>query len=56
MRIYCLLELKNLFILLLTKEKWEKLGSNFSVAIHDLVMHPRDGDLIAGTHGKSVGF
>ena len=34
---------------------WEKLGSNLpSVAIHDLVIHPRDGDLIAGTHGKSI--
>jgi len=34
---------------------WEKLGSNLpSVAVHDLVIHPRDGDLIAGTHGKSI--
>ena len=34
---------------------WEKLGSNLpSVAIHDLVIHPRDGDLIAGTHGQSI--
>ncbi|TDI88219.1 MAG: hypothetical protein E2O77_11700 [Caldithrix sp.] len=24
-----------------------------TVAIHDLVIHPRDGDLIAGTHGRS---
>jgi len=34
---------------------WEKLGSNLpSVAIHDLVIHPRDGDLIVGTHGRSI--
>tara|TARA_B100000925_G_scaffold65484_1_gene44507 strand:- start:269 stop:2179 length:1911 start_codon:yes stop_codon:yes gene_type:complete len=34
---------------------WEKLGSNLpTVAIHDLVIHPRDGDLIAGTHGRSI--
>ena len=34
---------------------WEKLGSNLpSVAVHDLVIHPRDGDLVAGTHGKSI--
>ena len=25
-----------------------------TVAIHDLVVHPRDGDLIAGTHGRSL--
>lgn len=25
-----------------------------TVAIHDLVVHPREGDLIAGTHGRSI--
>ncbi len=25
-----------------------------TVAIHDLVIHPREGDLIAGTHGRSL--
>ncbi len=24
------------------------------VAVHDLVIHPRDGDLVAGTHGRSI--
>ncbi|MFT5144474.1 MAG: photosystem II stability/assembly factor-like uncharacterized protein, partial [Thalassolituus oleivorans] len=24
------------------------------VAVHDLVLHPRDNDLIAGTHGRSI--
>ena len=34
---------------------WEKLGENLpTVAIHDLVIHPREGDIIAGTHGKSI--
>ena len=34
---------------------WEKLGSQLpTVAIHDLIIHPRDGDLIAGTHGRSI--
>ena len=34
---------------------WAKLGSQLpTVAIHDLVIHPRDGDLIAGTHGRSI--
>jgi len=25
-----------------------------NVAVYDLVIHPRDGDLIAGTHGRAV--
>ncbi|MCA8955155.1 MAG: hypothetical protein KDC87_03720 [Planctomycetes bacterium] len=25
-----------------------------TVAVHDLVIHPRDGDLVAGTHGRSI--
>lgn len=25
-----------------------------TVAIHDLIIHPREGDLIAGTHGRSI--
>ncbi len=34
---------------------WTRLMNNFpTVAIHDLVIHPRDGDLIAGTHGRSL--
>ena len=34
---------------------WEKLGNNLpTVAIHDLVIHPRDGDLVVGTHGRSI--
>ena len=30
------------------------MASMPNVAIHDLVIHPRDGDLIAGTHGRSL--
>jgi photosystem II stability/assembly factor-like uncharacterized protein len=34
---------------------WVRLGNNLpTVAVHDLVIHPRDGDLIAGTHGRSI--
>ena len=34
---------------------WIKLNNNLpTVAIHDLVIHPRDGDLIAGTHGRGI--
>lgn len=34
---------------------WTKLNNNLpTVAIHDLIIHPRDGDLIAGTHGRGI--
>jgi photosystem II stability/assembly factor-like uncharacterized protein len=34
---------------------WTRLMNNMpTVAFHDLVIHPRDGDLIAGTHGRSI--
>ncbi|MEO0337696.1 MAG: sialidase family protein [Bacteroidota bacterium] len=36
-------------------ENWLALMNNMpTVAVHDLVVHPRDGDLIAGTHGRSL--
>ncbi|MFC1555816.1 WD40/YVTN/BNR-like repeat-containing protein [candidate division KSB1 bacterium] len=35
--------------------KWTKLNLNMpTVAIHDLLIHPRDNDLIAGTHGRGI--
>ncbi|MBI3721528.1 MAG: hypothetical protein HY248_03160, partial [Fimbriimonas ginsengisoli] len=34
---------------------WSKLRTGFpTVAVHDLVVHPRDLDLIAATHGRSL--
>lgn len=34
---------------------WTKLNINMpTVAVHDLVIHPRDNDLIAGTHGRGI--
>jgi photosystem II stability/assembly factor-like uncharacterized protein len=34
---------------------WERLMQDMpTVAIHDLVIHPREGDLIVGTHGRSI--
>jgi hypothetical protein len=34
---------------------WEALGQGLpTVAVHDLVIHPRDGDVIAATHGRSI--
>ena len=36
-------------------QNWERLMNNMpTVAIHDLVIHPRDADLVAGTHGRSI--
>jgi hypothetical protein len=34
--------------------RWQPLNTDFPVVpVHDLVIHPRDGDLIAATHGRS---
>ena len=34
-------------------KKWSKLNNNLpTVAVHDLLVHPRDNDLIAATHGR----
>ncbi|HSC30037.1 MAG TPA: hypothetical protein VLD67_22340 [Vicinamibacterales bacterium] len=34
-------------------KKWSKLNNNMpTVAVHDLMVHPRDNDLIAATHGR----
>ena len=34
---------------------WQSLCNNLpTVAVHDLFIHPRDGDLVIGTHGRSV--
>jgi photosystem II stability/assembly factor-like uncharacterized protein len=36
-------------------KSWINMRSNLpTVAIHDLVIHPREADLIAGTHGRSI--
>jgi photosystem II stability/assembly factor-like uncharacterized protein len=34
---------------------WKKLNANMpTVAVHDVMVHPRDGDLIAATHGRGI--
>jgi len=34
-------------------KKWGRLNNNMpTVAVHDLMIHPRDNDLIAATHGR----
>jgi photosystem II stability/assembly factor-like uncharacterized protein len=36
-------------------QQWHRLNNNLpTVAVHDLIIHPRDGDLIAGTHGRGI--
>jgi photosystem II stability/assembly factor-like uncharacterized protein len=36
-------------------ESWATLGEGLpTVAVHDLVIHPREGDVIAATHGRSI--
>jgi photosystem II stability/assembly factor-like uncharacterized protein len=35
--------------------RWDRLMNGLpTVAVHDVIIHPRDGDLIAATHGRSV--
>jgi len=36
-------------------DSWQRFMNGFpTVPVHDLKIHPRDGDLIAGTHGRSI--
>ncbi len=36
-------------------KNWENLSTNLpTIAVHDLVQHPREGDLVIGTHGRGV--
>ena len=36
-------------------ESWESLSVNLpTTPVHDLVIHPRDGEMVIGTHGRSV--
>ena len=38
-----------------TGETWMAVGSGLpNVPVHDLAVHPRARELIAGTHGRSV--
>lgn len=35
--------------------KWSKLPNNLpTVAVHDIVIHPRENDLVIGTHGRGI--
>lgn len=43
------------FVSLNGGQSWNRLMNGLpTVAVHDLVIHPRDNDLIAGTHGRGV--
>lgn len=36
-------------------QSWQRLNNNLpTVAVHDMIIHPRDGDLIAATHGRGL--
>jgi hypothetical protein len=44
-----------LYVSLDRGDSWERFMNGFpTVPVHDLQIHPRDGDLIAGTHGRSI--
>jgi photosystem II stability/assembly factor-like uncharacterized protein len=45
----------DVFVSLNGGESWTELSLNMpTVAFHDLYIHPRDNDLIAGTHGRGI--
>jgi photosystem II stability/assembly factor-like uncharacterized protein len=43
-----------LFVSLDQGKKWEKFGEMPRVAVDDIVIHPRDLDLVIATHGRSL--
>ena len=44
-----------LFVTMDAGAHWVRLGANLpTLAINDLVVHPRDNDLVLGTHGRGV--
>ena len=46
---------KGLYVSLNKGANWTTLGGNLpTVPVHDLVVHPRDNELIVATHGRSI--
>ncbi len=46
---------EGVFVSLDRGERWTRLNNNMPrVPVHDLEIHPRENDLIAGTHGRSI--
>jgi photosystem II stability/assembly factor-like uncharacterized protein len=43
-----------LFVSLDAGQKWTRVHKLPSVPVHDLVIHPRDRELVIGTHGRSI--
>ncbi|MCC7435724.1 MAG: hypothetical protein IT363_13645 [Methanoregulaceae archaeon] len=44
-----------LYVSLDRGKSWARFENNFpTVPVHDLAIHPRDGDLVIGTHGRSI--
>jgi photosystem II stability/assembly factor-like uncharacterized protein len=44
-----------LFVSLDSGKQWARWMNGMpTVAVHDLVIHPRDNDLVAGTHGRGI--
>ena len=45
----------SIFVSLDRGRSWDRFMNGFpTVPVHDLYIHPRDGDLIAGTHGRGA--
>ncbi len=46
---------KGIYISIDQGESWDMLGNQLpTVPVHDLIVHPRENELVLGTHGRSV--
>ncbi len=46
---------RSVYVSLSAGRKWVKLGRGLPVVpVHDLAVHPREGELVAATHGRSL--
>jgi len=46
---------KAVYVSINAGEKWHRMQNNMpTIAVHDLLIHPRDNELVVGTHGRGV--
>jgi photosystem II stability/assembly factor-like uncharacterized protein len=46
---------KGIYVSVNQGKDWQMLGNQMpTVPVHDLIVHPRDNELVVGTHGRSV--
>ena len=46
---------KSVYVSVNAGEKWHTMQNNMpTISVHDLLIHPRDNELVVGTHGRGV--